>query len=190
MDQKPEVMEDATLMVTRRTLRVGEDMYLTGSMCHVGPSHIPLFKIPNTVAIIVIGIGLLLVLQGMPAVLLLFLAVGMAWWNISGPRRYGLLVSFSSGESRFFPTGDKGGLAKAVEHVHRLLESIERDGSTEIRIDSAEVTIRDNVVGGSINAGYVGGDLGSSSGYVQGPGGDKPSTSDSGFGSGRSEQGS
>lgn len=172
-----QVTTDATMVVSRRTLRVAGVVYPTGNICYFGPGCIPMFTVPTTVISLLFMLGGFLVFFVAPlasfgsylgqanegiiftGAMFIIAAIGSILWNQYGTKRFGLMISMASGERRFFPTADVRGIDAAVGSVSSILEAIESEAAAQITVQEANVTIRDNWVNGPLNTGTVYGDV-------------------------------
>ncbi len=155
----------ADIVITPKTIQVGAHVYPTQNLCHFGPGWVPKYPI-ETRMIVLLAVGLLVIPLllnstvsrdlGNVVGFLLFAAVCAATIvKVVNPKRYGLTISLASGEHRFFPTTDEGGLAVAVDRVRATIESIGYVPPQLVTVNETNVSIRDTTVTGLLNTGQM-----------------------------------
>lgn len=73
-------------------------------------------------------------------VVLVLLAIGGIYFNISQPKRYGLELYVNSGDNKIFITRDLDGIKKVVSVLYEFMEN-DKEGSYVINIDQSNVSI-------------------------------------------------
>ena len=155
----------ADIVITPQTIQVGAHVYPTQNLCHFGPGWVPKYRI-ETWMIVLLVVGLLVIplylnftgsqrLGDVVGFLLLTAACTVILVKIFNPKRYGLTISLASGEHRFFPTTDEGGLAVAVDRVRATIESIGYVPPQLVTVNETNVSIRDTTVTGLLNTGQM-----------------------------------
>ncbi|WP_346216177.1 DUF6232 family protein [Kocuria rosea] len=160
-----------TLLITRRSIRVGNHVYPTGNICHFGPGLRLVRPVPFKVLLATVLIGFMLITIGsirssifdpngglMPTLLgwlLILAAIGGLVWDLIRRKEFGLLVSLNSGHNVFFRTRDKDGVSQISQYVYRLFEQLEGDARAHVTINESKVVIKGTTVHGGLNTGTV-----------------------------------
>ena len=139
-----------TLLITRRSIRVGNHVYPTGNICHFGPGLRLVRPVPFKVLLATVLIGFMLM-----GWLLILAAIGGLVWDLIRRKEFGLLVSLNSGHNVFFRTRDKDGVSQISQYVYRLFEQLEGDARAHVTINESKVVIKGTTVHGGLNTGTV-----------------------------------
>lgn len=166
-----------TLLITRRSIRVGNHVYPTENICHFGPGLRLVRPVPFKVLLVAVLIGLMMttigsirssvldpdggLLSSLLGWLLIIAAVGGLVWDLIRRKEFGLLVSLNSGHNVFFRTRDKDGVSRISQYVYRLFEQLEEDARAHVTINESKVVIKGTTVHGGLNTGTVGGAMSS-----------------------------
>ncbi|PIE26357.1 MAG: hypothetical protein CSA58_09975 [Micrococcales bacterium] len=153
------------LMVTRRTITDGTYVYPMDGLCSFGPAKkaawvpwpiiavlffiAPIASVATYFAFNQIG------LSGLDAFLAFVVFVSplvAVFVNTAGPAKPGLLIGFASGEKRFFPSTDAGGIQGVTQAVGRILDGVEENG---LRVDARADKVGGHLVIGGSSQGDV-----------------------------------
>ncbi len=131
------------IQITKRTVRFGADVYQFRNVTGFGLGEVKNKAIiPNQIIGGFFLFGLVLVVsvaKGLGVVLVL-LAIGGIYFNISQPKRYGLEFYVNSGNNKIFITRNLDGIKKVVSVLYEFMKN-DKEGSYVINIDQSNASI-------------------------------------------------
>lgn len=153
----------STLVITRRTVKVGDHVYPLANICHFGPGMRMKKLVPWRFLCVIAAIGLFFTNFGSTRPIGTLLVVGtialFTYDQVKG-RKFGLMLMLNSGKELFFETTDSTGIAAVADNVYAMLERV--DGETEpkqVTVNQNKITITDTTITGGFNTGTISGDM-------------------------------
>jgi hypothetical protein len=141
--------QNEEIKITRKTISFGRDVYQFHNVVGFSDGEVDLGKIiPMPIVLIGFLMGWIIANlssrdAGMLVLTLSFIALMV---NIYQEKKYGLLLTLTSGDKHLFITSDSKGLAKVVDQIRSFMESDE-DSSYTVAVNNNSITVHGNFAG-------------------------------------------
>jgi hypothetical protein len=142
--------QNEEIKITRRTISFGRDVYQFHHVVGFSDGEVDLGEIiPMSVILIGFLVGFIVAslsfFREYGITILVLSSVGLAV-NLYQGRRYGLLLTLTSGDKHLFITADSRGLAEVVGQIRSFMESGDNSSYT-VAVNNNSITVHGNFTG-------------------------------------------
>jgi Family of unknown function (DUF6232) len=143
-EQTTTIEQPQLIKITKKTVTFGSDIYQFCNVTGFGLDRVKNTSIvPLPIIIFLFGVGGVLILSPVGkgwGVLILCLAAGTVFLNMSQAPKYGLKLYVNSGDNKIFVTKDLNGIKSIVAQLYEFMES-DTEGGFIVNIDQSHVKI-------------------------------------------------
>jgi hypothetical protein len=142
--------QNEEIKITRKTISFGQDVYQFHNVVGFSDGEVDLGKI-IPMSIILIGFLVGFIVASFPLfreygiTILVLSSVGLVV-NLYQEKRYGLLLTLTSGDKHLFITNDSRGLAEVVGQIRSFMESDDNSSYT-VAVSNNSITVHGNFTG-------------------------------------------
>jgi hypothetical protein len=140
--------QNEKIEITRKTISFGRDVYQSHNVVGFSDGEVDLGKIiPMWIVLTGFLVGFVVgKFEPWVGILIGWLSFVALIINIAQKKKYGFLLTLTSGDKHLFITSDSRGLAEVVDQIRRFMESDENTSYT-VAVNNNSITVHGNFTG-------------------------------------------